>query len=157
MDASADERRLTSRVLRHWTEMAMAQSFPRFADIDPWLVGDDWAHCILLRHDAIAQRWQFVVVGEKLAPPSEHRLEGRLVEDCPSETLLSNLLVSVPMAVSARAPMTLAGSANHGATRVVYRAVLLPLSEDGIHIDGMLGAANCRDDGEGSPSIPFRS
>jgi len=35
-----EERRLTFRVLRHWTEMAIAQRYPRKDNIDPWLLGE---------------------------------------------------------------------------------------------------------------------
>ena len=37
------------------------------------------------------------------------------------------------------------GVGTHVGTAVLYRSILLPLSEDGRRIDGVLGAANCRE------------
>jgi hypothetical protein len=37
------------------------------------------------------------------------------------------------------------GIGKHRGTPVFYRSILLPLSEDGSRIDGVLGAANYRD------------
>jgi hypothetical protein len=37
-----DERRLVERMLRHWQEMtAWGGGFPRYDEIDPWMVGED--------------------------------------------------------------------------------------------------------------------
>ena len=47
-DTLFDERRLVSRVLRHWQEMALGRDLPSKDHIDPWLIGDDWSYCMLL-------------------------------------------------------------------------------------------------------------
>src|SRR5579864_8385210 len=48
-DSLLNERRLVTRVLHHWHETAMGQRFPHAAQIDPWLVGDDWSNCALIQ------------------------------------------------------------------------------------------------------------
>ena len=41
-------RRLVDRVLRLWTEMARGGRFPRRDQIEPSMLGEDWANCLLI-------------------------------------------------------------------------------------------------------------
>ena len=43
-----NERRLVERVLRYWTKAAAGKRFPRLNEIDAWMVGDDWANCLVM-------------------------------------------------------------------------------------------------------------
>src|SRR6516164_11396573 len=61
-----DERRLVGRVLRHWTEMVHQGDFPRLDEIDPWMLGDDWANCLLIAMEEPVERSHFVSVGKNL-------------------------------------------------------------------------------------------
>ncbi len=138
-----DERRLVFRVRHHWQEMVTGRHFPRLRDIDPWLVGDDWANCMLLKLDPDAAHASFRVVGANLVQPAGI-LDGAPISTCPAETILAAMLAVLPRCLADAAPLTLSGAAPHGGTRVLYRCVLLPLSEDDRRIDGVFGAANFR-------------
>src|SRR6516165_9290249 len=115
-----DERRLVARVLRHWTEMATGRGFPSLTDIDPWMVGDD-----LL--------W---------APGSE--LDGATIGRCPRNTLVGVMVSNLRLLVPERRGLIIEGQATHRGAAILYRGALLPLSEDGVVIDHVLGAANHR-------------
>jgi hypothetical protein len=63
---------------------------------------------------------------------------------CPTDTLAGVLLSHLARVVVARRGLMIKGVATLRGTGILYRAVLLPLSEDGIAIDHVFGAANYR-------------
>ena len=128
-----EERRLVWRVLRHWTEISHSGRFPRLDQIDPWMHGEDGANSLLITVEAPVELSQFVVVGLNLA-----------IALCPTDTLAGVLLSQAPRVVSARHGLLIEGGATLRGAGIIYRAVLLPLSEGGIAIDHVLGAINYR-------------
>jgi hypothetical protein len=123
-----NERRLVERVVRHWTKAAAGKRFPRLNEIDAWVVGEDWANCL-------------VMAGEHLA-----------VALCARDTLAGLLLSHLPPVLSARRCLIVEGEATLRGVPILYRAALLPLSDDGIAIDHVLGAANHRTLVAGEPA-----
>jgi hypothetical protein len=135
-DASSprqNERRLVERVLRHWTRAAAGKRFPRRNEIDPWMVSEDWANCVIMAVQSPVQLSHFVVAGENLA-----------VALCPTDTLAGLLLSHLQPVLSVRRCLILEGEATLRRVPILYRGALLPLSDDGIAIDHVLGAANLR-------------
>ena len=128
-----NERRLVERVLRHWTQAAAGKRFPRRNEIDPWMVGDDWANCVIIAVQSPVQLSHFVVAGENLA-----------VALCATDTLAGLLLSHLPPVLSVRRCLMVEGEATLRGVPILYRGVLLPLSDDGFAIDHVLGAANLR-------------
>ena len=143
-DAFVSERRLGSRVLRHWDAAAVGRGFPATANIDPWLVAEDWANCVLVRVGSELADATFIVVGENLAPASEHRLDGLSILACARNTLLGALLKELWRVHESRRPVMVEGTTEHLGGQILYRGVLMPLSADGLTIDTILGAANYR-------------
>src|SRR5215470_11722593 len=130
---SGVERRLVERVLRHWKKVAAGQRFPRLNEIDPWMVGDDWANCVVIAVQSPVELSYFVAAGKNLA-----------VALCTRDTLAGLLLSHLPPVLSARRCLIIEGDATLRGVPILYRAALLPLSEDGVAIDHVLGAANHR-------------
>ena len=128
-----EERRLVWRVLRHWKEIADGGRFPRRDEIEPWLQGEDGANCLLIAVESPIELSHFVVVGVNLA-----------IALCPTDTLAGVLLSQVPRVVSARRGLMIEGGATLRGAGIIYRAVLLPLSEGSVAIDHVLGAMNYR-------------
>ena len=128
-----DERRLVERVLRHWTQLAARRRFPRVNEIDRWMTGDDQANCVLIAVQSPVELSHFSAVGENLA-----------VALCPGNTLAGVLLSHLPWVVSSRCSLIVEGGATLRGVPILYRGALLPLSEDGVAIDHVLGAANHR-------------
>jgi hypothetical protein len=128
-----EERRLVWRVLRHWHEMAGNKRFPRRDEFDPWMLGEDGPNCLLIALEAPIELSHFVAVGVNLA-----------VAICRTDTLAGVLLSLLPRVVSARRGLMIEGGATLHGAEILYRSVLLPLSEDGVAIDHALGAANYR-------------
>jgi len=128
-----DERRLVGRVLRHWREMVHQGAFPRLNEIDPWMLGEDWANCLVITVEEPVELSYFVSVGKNLA-----------VALCSSTSLAGVLLSRLPRVLSERRCLIIEGGATLRGARILHRSALLPLSEDGITISHVLGAASYR-------------
>ena len=128
-----EERRLVERVLRHWTKVAAGRRFPRLNEINPWMVGGDWANCLVITVQSPVELSHFVAVGKNLA-----------VALCARDTLAGLLLSHLPPVLSARRCLIVEGKATIRGAPILYRGALLPLSDDGVAIDHVLDAANHR-------------
>jgi len=136
-----DERRLILRILHHWTEMAIAQRFPSRDNIDPWLVGNDWANCVMLILNPEKERFNFSVVGANLVAPGQC-LDGASIADCPDGTVLADMIKHLDRCIADAAPVVIEGATAHLGTSVQYRAILMPLSDDRETVNGIFGAAS---------------
>ena len=79
------ERRLVERVLLRWTKLAEGRRFPRLNEINHWMVGEDWANCLLIAVQSPIELSHFTAVGENLA-----------VALSPGDTLAGVLLSHLP-------------------------------------------------------------
>jgi len=128
-----DERRLVGRVLGHWTKTVHARGFPRHDEIDPWMLGDDWANCLLIAVEEPVELSHFVSVGKNLA----------VALYC-GTSLVGVFMSHLPRVLSERRCLIAEGGATLRGMRILYRSALLPLSEDGATISHVLGAASYR-------------
>jgi hypothetical protein len=76
------KRRLVDRVLRLWTELARGERFPRRDQIEPSMLGEDWANCLVIAVQSPVQLSHFVALGNNLS-----------VAHCPNDTLAGVLLL----------------------------------------------------------------
>ena len=127
------KRRLIDRLLRLWAEMARGQGCPRLDQIEPSKLGIDWANCLLIAVRSPVQLSRFVAVGENLS-----------FAHSPKESLAGVLLSHLPQVLSECRCLMIEGRARLRGTDILYRSALYPLSDDGIAIDHVLGAANYR-------------
>jgi hypothetical protein len=149
-----EDRRLVSRVLRHVSEGGTGRRLPRLDDIDPWLVGDDWAHCALVRVMEPRDQSLFIVVGDRLLSERGQVLDREPIARCPATTLLGVVLSFLAKCVDGRSLLMVEGTASHLGLPVLYRALLVPLSADGRVIDATLVAANYRAAAPGEDTAP---
>jgi len=149
-----EDRRLVSRVLRHVSESAVGRRLPQLDDIDPWLVGNDWANCALVRITEPRDRSLFIVVGDHLLPDRRVMLDREPIVRCPATTLLGVVLSFLTKAVDGHSLLMVEGTAAHLRAPVLYRALLVPLAADGRDIDAVLVAANYRAAGVGDNATP---
>jgi hypothetical protein len=140
----SDDRRLVSRLLHRVTGGGAGRGLPRLNDVDPWLIGEDWANCALISVRQPHAQSVFIVVGAKLLPTSTV-LVHEPISKCPGRTLLGVILPYFGQAVDVRACLMLEGTADHLDRSILYRSLLLPLSEDNKKIDAVLIAANFGD------------
>ncbi len=93
----------------------------------------------------------FERVGDSFAGELPSVLTGQPVSAVLKGTLLEQAVGRYRMVLAKKVPMTTSGEFRHvqGGT-VLYRSILLPLSEGRGTIDFLLGAANCRKKDEGA-------
>src|SRR6201998_362520 len=127
------ERRLVGRVLRLWREMAHGGRFPRRDQIEPSVLGEDWANCLVIAVQSPVPFSHFLAVGDNLS--GVH---------CPNNNLAGVLLSHLPQVLSERHCLMIEGRARLRGVGVLYRSALYPLSENGVAIYHSLGAANFR-------------
>ena len=120
-------------MLHRWTKVAAGQRFPRLNEIDPWIIGDDWANCVVIAVQSPVELSHFVAAGKNLA-----------IALCTRDTLARVLLSDLPSVLSTRRCLIVEGEATLRGVPILYRGALLPLSDDGVAIDHVLGAANHR-------------
>ena len=127
------KRRLVDRVLRLWTERARGGRLPRRNQIEPSMLGVDWANCLVIAVRSPVEHSYIVAIGENLS-----------FAHCPNDTLAGVLLSHLPWVLSERRCLMIEGRSTLRGCAVLYRSGLFPLSEDGVTIDHVLGAANHR-------------
>jgi hypothetical protein len=138
------ERRLVMRVLKEWRDMGGTGGMPRRSAIDPRRFGRDWSNCLLIDIGAEPQASRFAFVGENLRDPNWPIFERQCIGECSEHTLLHCATSFLDRVLAERASVA-EGIGTHGGAPVLYRSILLPLSEDGTRVDGVLGATNFRD------------
>jgi hypothetical protein len=146
MEIVVDDRRLVSRIRRHWEAAAADRKIPSKHEIRPWLVGDDWSNCVLVRFAPMLDQWIFAIIGDGLRPAGSQILAGDPIADCPDDTFLGLTLSFLPRVTSSGTYFLMEGSTTILADGpILYRSILLPLSDNGGKtIDAVLGAANFR-------------
>ena len=127
------KRRLVDRVLHLWIETARGQGFPRSDQINPSMLGEDWANCLVIAVQSPVEFSYFVDIGENLS-----------FVHCPSDSLTGVLLSHLQQVLSERRCLMIEGRARLHDIGILCRSALFPLSDDGTVIDHVLGAANYR-------------
>lgn len=142
--AAITERRAVLRVLRHWRAACGSRDFPSRRNIDPTEIASDWKNCFIVDVPGSDGVPSFAYIGEALQIPAWQGRCGARVTDCPPGTVLAVATNYIDKMLENRLPVSHSGSAMHGGHVVLFRSVLLPLSDDGCRIDGVLGTANFR-------------
>jgi hypothetical protein len=124
------QRRLVDRVLRLWLETANEREFPRYDQIRSAILGTDWTNCFVI---AVRSPVRFDHVGENLS-----------FMRCRRESLAGVLLSHLPQVLGERRCLMIEGRDRLRDAGILYRGALYPLSDDGIVIDHVLGAAGYR-------------
>jgi hypothetical protein len=140
----ATERRLVVRILEIWERLRGARPFPRESDVLSADLGPDWANCFLIAMRSGTGQWSFRHVGGDLLIQGWDGAIGGAVADCPENTLLGHACAYMTDVLDRRVPISIGGDYRVEDTRIMFRSIMLPLSDDGMRVDSVLGAANCR-------------
>ena len=136
----AVQRRLAGKLLSYWEEKRGARQQPSLQDIDPEEIADLWPHCFILDVANFQDFPYFHYLGPRLARYSGIFLSGRYDW---SRTLLKKSVCHYREALERRAPVLLEEElTQYDNTKLLFRSILLPLSDDGDSINYLLGAAN---------------
>ena len=140
------ERRLVLRLLAYWRSVLNGRAFPSFAEIDPGRIADIWPHCFVVELAGERREPVFRAFGRDLAMHANASLIGRRVAEAPTDSLLAVASAQVAEVLDKGVPVS-RGGGYPGTNRstILYRSILLPMSDDGKSINGLLGAVNCRE------------
>jgi len=139
------ERRLVFRLLSHWRDLAGDSGFPSFADVDPFAIPDIWPFCFVLDttefpDDPIVRVAQPGVCGDG------GNIINRHISALAPATLINHACSYVDEVLRKSVPISRGGDFIRGdGVRILYRSILLPMSDDGTTICGIWGGANCRE------------
>jgi hypothetical protein len=137
---SGKDRRLIWRLLSYWEQRRGDREYPALGDIDPATISDIWPHCFLLDVRNYQDFPYFHYLGPSLARYSGVFLSGQ--HDW-SHTLLKKAVCHFREALERGAPVLVEEELTQFDNRkLVFRSVLLPLSDDQETINYLLGAAN---------------
>jgi hypothetical protein len=139
------ERRLVFRLLTHWRDLIAEGDFPSFADIDPSAMPDVWPFCFVLDTTEFPDD-PIVRIVEPGVSGLAGDVIGKAVSELPDAILITQACSYVQEVMRKRVPISRGGDfLRRDGVRVLYRSILLPMSDDGETICGLLGAANFRE------------
>jgi hypothetical protein len=140
------ERRLVLRLLGYWRDLPREQDLPSFTAIDPEQIPEMWGHSFVLETVGNEADPLFRAVGDKIADSHEESPVGKHVSQTPANTLASMATGYFAEVLAKGIPVSRGGEfIRENGNNVFYRSILLPMSDDGETISGLLGAANCRE------------
>lgn len=140
------ERRLVLRLLGYWRDIRGDDGFPTFADVNPAMIPDLWPYCFVLETIGTEDDPIFRAVGDEIAKYFPGVIVGRQVSEIGKESLFSVTVDYLDQVFDKRAPISHGGEFyQDDGTKILYRSIVLPMSDDGETISGLLCAANCRE------------
>jgi hypothetical protein len=130
-----EERRAILRIHAVWQRLA-THGLPSRSALDPKVFGDDWRSCLIVP-----------IVGDNGTPRgfSEKGFDPNIPRQRLACTLLAQAQHHISRVLATGKAVGYGGTASHDGTDILYRIVLLPLSEDGAHIDALLVGVTYRD------------
>jgi hypothetical protein len=141
----ADERRLTSRMIAKWSAFSRDRRLPRQADLDLSVFGKDTANCLVIALAADIGAAKLLHVGEILRNDAWSAERQQSVSDYPANSLVRLASAKIAAVLAKRGPVVFGGTGVRDVSAILYRAILLPLSDDGETIDHVIGAINFKE------------
>ena len=147
---SGMERRLVLQLLSYWREICGERRYPSFSDLNPDAISDIWPSCFAMEVGAELPNAVFRAIGEAYASHSSVSLDNLRASDVPDGNLVIHSIEFLAEVMAKGVPVSRGGEfvTDEGAT-VLFRSIMLPMSDDGETVSGVLGAANCRMISEG--------
>lgn len=137
------ERRLVLRLLGHWRELCGEQDLPERGAVDGAAIPDMWDYCFVI--DVAGGTPRFAHFGDWHKAFYGADMTGKPLSALAPETLAERTTRYLPEVLRRRVPITYGGTLEEPPGRkVLYRSILLPLSDGAERIVGVLGGANCR-------------
>ena len=134
------ERRLSYQVLKYWESLRGDRRYPAYGDIDGEVIADLWPWCFVLdtKHDYPTPYFEYL--GSDLAKYSGIFLSG---EDDWRMSLLDKAAAHLHKTLEAREPLLVEDTlVRFDGRKIVFRSIMMPLSDDNSTITHVFGAAN---------------
>lgn len=143
---SVEERRLQTRAYNEWARVGKGKPFPSLQDMEKVSIPEFREQSFLLEVGADESDPRFVFVGDHLLFDCEEDGTISQLGDVPALSLLSRLTDRYLQCLAHRAPVGFeAAFINRQEHNLLYRGILMPISQDGDVIDHVWGTMNCKD------------
>ncbi len=141
--ANPKERRLVLRLLAHWRELCGEADLPARAAVDGAAIPDMWDYCFVIDVDGAAPAFAHFGAWHRTFCGAD--MTGRALADLAPGTLAERATRHLPEVLARRVPITYGGALEEPPGRkLLYRSILLPLTDGGARVVAALGGANCR-------------
>lgn len=138
------ERRACSRVLQWWCELGARRSAPSFAAVTPQSAGDLWPNLFILENTGSPGLNQFVYSGQVLRSALGHDPMGCSLADVWPQEAYDRACFLHQSCSELLVPIDEAGRWSLPGEDIVYRCLILPLSDDQRSASHLLGAFSFR-------------
>ena len=143
------ERRLVLRLLTHWRELTGEREYPSFSELDPAAIPDIWNYSFVLDIAGHMEDPIFRLAGADFAAYSPVELRDLPISQAPQDSLIAKSVEFAQEVIAKQVPISRGGEfVKPDGVKVLYRGIILPMSDDGFTVSGLLGAANCREETE---------
>ncbi len=143
------ERRLVLRLLTHWREIAGEREYPSFSELNLDAIPDIWNYSFVLDIAGCSEDPIFRLAGPGFAAYSPVELRDLPISQAPQDSLVAKSVELAQEVITKQVPISRGGEfVKPDGVKVLYRGIILPMSDDGITVSGLLGAANCREETE---------
>ena len=123
--------------------MTRIDSFPDSGTVDGATIGDMWPYCFVI--GLTAGKPAFTYFGEWHGSFYGEDMTGRPLADLAGGTLAERATSYYEEVVERGVPITYGGELEEPVGRnLLYRSILMPMSDSGDTVDALLGGANCR-------------
>ncbi len=133
------------RLMAFWWDKRADRRFPSAKDFDPQELSAVWTHCFTLHPQEPCEQSAFHHVGETIAAMSGIGGAEITVGAISENSLLDHATRNVGEVLTRQVPVIRSGEfVNEEGQNVMYRSILLPLSQDQDTIDCVVGGARCK-------------
>jgi len=135
-------RRITTILKGYWEYIKDDKSFPSMSDVHKSEIPEIWENCFLVKADNTCispDDYQYILMGENVKKAFGEDLTGMTIEKMHAPEAV-HLAEKYEKVLATKLPVYDSGELHleNGKT-VLYRQILLPLGENGISIDAILG------------------
>jgi hypothetical protein len=142
---SGSERRMINRIASYWEEIKGDRPFPSLKDVEAARLEDIRANCFVIDISESVEMPVVRFVGEALSEGGTVAHSGDTLSSVPKRSLLGRISEHFLECVANGSPVGIeAEYDNDQGETVLYRGVVVPFSDDGEHIDFVLGAINSK-------------
>ena len=134
------------RLLSYWREWCGDALYPSFTQVNPARMAEIWDHSFVL--DVVGHEENPIVrmVGSEFQSYLPRSVRDCALSDVPAASLIEHAAAYYQEILDRGVPISRGGEfIKYDGMKVLYRSIILPMSDDGASVSGLLGAANCRE------------
>lgn len=134
------------RLLSQWRDWCGDNKFPSFTEVDPEALEDIWSYSFVLDFLGFEDDPVVRMVGDDLAAYLPHPIMNCRLSETPAKSLIEHAAAYYREVLEREVPISRGGQfRKYDGKKVLFRSIILPMSDDGTTISGLFGAANCRE------------